>query len=267
MSQSSRMAQPNDWIQIIDSSDETALTHRIPEAIAHLRTALAAGAPWQRALLEAMRRWTMPEETFEGRKYRYLLQGEAFDWLLLAERLCADVDGAIPAEEKEQFLFARQVFDFVDEDQFRDYLGPSKYRAYMNYRYGVELEEALQLVTEEEVRKRHLARSYPDTEELTEEAFNRLYSKPRSELLIIFQKETKKDRRRSLTLSDLKEFTYWLHKRRIKLWDPARVASDTRKAIRRLDLLEEHRNGHQPAKPHPKGKSGFPTKSPSRNRS
>ena len=247
MSQSPHMAQPNDWTPVAGPAGETALTHRVPEALVHLRTALAAGAPWHGALLEAMGRWTMPEETFDGRRYRYLLLGEAFDWLLLAERLCADVDGAIPAEEKEQMLFDGQIPDTVDEDQFRDYLGPSKYRAYMNFHYGVVLEEALQLASEEEVRKRHLARSYPDTEGLIEEAFNHLYGKPRSALLKTFQKETKKDRRRNLTLSDLKEFTYWLHKLRIKMWDPARVASDTRKAIRRLDLLEQHRKGHPQA--------------------
>ena len=244
MSQSQRVVEPNDWTQVVEPSGETALTQAVPDALVHLRTALAAGAPWHRALLEAVGRWTVPEEAYGGRRYRYLLHGEAFDWLLLAERLCADVDGAIPMDEKERLLFSGQIPDTVDEDQFRDCLGPSKYRAYMNYRYGVDLEEALQLVSEEEVRKRHLSRSYSDTEELIEEAFNRLYGKPRSELLKTFQKETKKDRRRSLTLSDLKEFTYWLHKLRIKLWDPARVASDTRKAIRRLDLLEQHRNGH-----------------------
>ncbi|NQW22434.1 MAG: hypothetical protein HQ475_03215 [SAR202 cluster bacterium] len=240
------MNQPQDWSQVVASADESSITHRVPEALLHLRTALAAGAPWQRAILEAMGRWTMPEETFDGRKYRYLLQGEAFDWLLLAERLCADVDGAVSMEEKEKLLFDGQIPDSVDEDQFRDYLGPSKYRAYMNFRYGVDLEEALQLATEEEVRKRHMSRSYPDTEELTEEAYNRLYGKPRTELLKTFQKETKKDRRRSLSLSDIKEFTYWLHKRRINLWDPARVASDTRKAIRRLEHLQQSRNGHLP---------------------
>ena len=240
-------AQPNDWTQVVEPVTETALIQLVPEAILHLRTMLAAGAPWRHALLEAMGRWTMPEEVYEGRKYRYLLRGEAFDWLLLAERLCADVDGAIPADEKEQLLFSGQIPDSVDENQFRDYLGPSKYRAYMNFHYGVVLEEALQLVSEEEVRKRHLARAYPDTEELTEEAFDRLYGKSRTELFKVFQKETKKDRRRSLTLSDLNEFTYWLHKLRIKMWDPARVASDTRKAIGRLELLEQHRNGHHPS--------------------
>ncbi len=246
MSQPPR-AQPIEWSQVVETAGETAITPHVPEAILHLRTTLAAGTPWHRAILEAIGRWTLPEEVYEGRRYRYLLQGEAFDWLLLAERLCADIDGAIPREEKEQLLFNGQIPDSVDEDQFRDYLGPSKYRAYMNFRYGVVLEEALQLATEEEVRKRHLASAYPDTEELTEEAFNRLYGKPRTELLKTFQKETKKDRRRNLTLSDLNEFTYWLHKRRIKMWDPARVASDTRKAIKRLDLLEQSRSGPRPA--------------------
>lgn len=243
MSQSPDTEQPNGWSQIIEPSGETAITQAVPEAILYLRAALAAGAPWRQALFEALGRWTLPEETFEGRKYRYLLLGEAFDWLVLAERLCADVDGAIPAEEKESFLFSGEFPNTVDEDQFRDYLGPSKYRAYMNFRYGVVLEEALQLVAEEEVRKLHLSRGYADTDELTEESYTRLYQKPRSELLKTFQKETKKDRRRNLSLSDLKEFTYWLHKRRINLWDPARVASDTKKAIKRLDLLERDNNG------------------------
>ena len=247
MSQSPGTDQPSGWTRVAGPVTETAITQRDPEALLHLRTALAAGAPWPRALLEAMGRWTMPEEVYKGRKYRYLIQGEAFDWLLLAERLCADVDGAIPAEEKEHLLFTGHMPDSVDENQFRDCLGPSKYRAYMNFHYGVVLEEALQLASEEEVRKRHLARAYPDTEELTEEAFSRLYGKPRTELLKAFQKDTKKDRRRNLTLSDLNEFTYWLHKLRIKMWDPARVASDTRKAIGRLELLEQHSDGRRPA--------------------
>ena len=237
------MEQTDDWPQIIDSSGEVAIARTIPDALLHLRIALATGASWQKAILEAMGRWTMAEETLDGRKYRYLLQGEAFDWLLLAERLCTDVEGAIPAEEKERFLFTGQIPDAVDEEQFRDYLGPSKFRAHMNFRYGVVLEEVLQLVAEEEVRKLHFSRSYSDNDELTEEAYIHLYQKPRSELLKTFQKETKKDRRRNLTLSDLKEFTYWLHKRRINLWDPARVASDTKKAIRRLELLQQSHNG------------------------
>ena len=245
MSQAPDIQESGDWAQVIEPPSETAIAQAVPEALIHFRTALAAGAPWQRALLEAMGRWTIPEEVLDGRRYRYLLMGEAFDWMLLAERLCDGVDGAIPLEEKERFLFDGAIPETVGEDQFKDYLGPSKYRAYMNYRYGVVLEEALQLTAEEEVRKLHISRSYSGTDELTEESYIRLYQKPRSELLKIFQKETKKDRRRNLSLSDLKEFTYWLHKLRINLWVPARAASDTRKAIKRLELLEQSKNGRQ----------------------
>ena len=103
------------------------------------------------------------------------------------------------------------------------------------------VEEALQLAVEEEVRKRHLALCYPDTEDLVEDAFNHLYGKPRSELLEEFRKYAHIPTRRALSLSDLKEFTYWLHKRRLNMWDPARVASDTKKGTRRLRQLEEIR--------------------------
>ena len=245
MTQPSDTGQANGWAEIIEPSGETAIAQSVPEAILRFRTALATGTPWQRALLEAMGRWTIPEEVLDGRRYRYLLMGEAFDWMLLAERLCDGVDGAIPLEEKERLLFDGAIPETVGEDQFKDYLGPSKYRAYMNYRYGVVLEEALQLTAEEEVRKLHISRSYSGTDELTEESYIRLYQKPRSELLKTFQKETRKDRRRNLSLSDLKEFTYWLHKLRINLWVPARVASDTRKAIKRLELLERSKKGRQ----------------------
>ena len=193
MTQPSDTGQANGWAEIIEPSGETAIDQSVPEAILRFRTALATGTPWQRALLEAMGRWTLPEETIDGRRYRYLLLGEAFDWILLAERLCADVDGAISLEEKERFLFSGHIPDTVDEDQFRDFLGPSKYRAYMNFRYGVVLEEALQLVSEEEVRKQHTSRSYSESDELIEEAYTQIYQKPRSELLKTFQQETKKD--------------------------------------------------------------------------
>ena len=49
--------------------------------------------------------WTLPAEEFHGRQFTYLVQGEAFDWLLLAERLCYEVDGFIPTREKEELLF------------------------------------------------------------------------------------------------------------------------------------------------------------------
>jgi len=215
------------------------LAEQVPEAVAHLREAIGAGTPWHVALLEAMGLWTLPREIHEGRTYQYLVQGEAFDWLLLAERLCAEVDGLIPTIEKEQLLFHGKLPEEVESPVFRDRLGFTKYRAFLNYWYGVVVEEALQLAVEEEVRKTHLARCYSDNEELVEEAFTHLYGATRTTLLGEYRRHEKIPPRRHLSLSDLKGFTYWLFQRRLHLWDPARVASDTQKGVRRLQRLRE----------------------------
>ena len=223
------------------ASDDPAvgLAPQAPEALHHLRAAVQAGIPWYQALLEAVGLWTQPEEEYKGRAYQYLIRGEAFDWLVLAERLCSELDGFIPGDEKEQLLFYGQLPESAGPDLFRDLLGTNKYRSYLNYWYGVVVEEALQLSVEEEVRKRHLALCYSDSEDLVENAFVHLYGATRGALLEEFREEIHIPRRRHLSLSDLKEFTYWVHKRRLEMWDPARVASDTNKGIKRLQALEE----------------------------
>ncbi len=211
-----------------------------PECVIHkLRTQLAAGVPWHRALLEAMGLWMPVEEWHRDRRYKYMVGGEAFDWLLLAERLCEEVDGYIPQLELERLLINGILPEPLVDDELRDLLGVSKYRAYLNFHYGIVLEEALQLAAEEYARKRHLALGFSDSEELVEDAFRHLYTKTRTDLLSEFRAEARLGERQSLNLSDLKEFTYWLHKRRVNYWDPARVAYDTRLAILRLESLRE----------------------------
>lgn len=227
----------------------TGLAEQVPEAVLHLRSAVRSGVPWYQAMLEAIGLWTVPQEVHQGRVYQYLILGEAFDWLLLAERLCPELNEAIGDEETEALLFNGKLPEDVTQETFQELIGATKHRGYLNYWYGIVMEEALQLATEEEVRKRHRARCYPDSEELVEEAFTHLYGKTRADLLGEFRQEAKKNPLCSfgknetegfdLNLTDLKEFTYWLFKRRVKMWDPARVASDTRKGIKRLHLLEE----------------------------
>ena len=139
----------------------------------------------------------------------------------------------------ERLLFHGLLPEPIAEDDLRDLLGVSKYRAYLNFHYGVVLEEALQLAAEEYARKCHLARGFSDSEDLVEEAFRHLYTQTRAELLADFRTKARLGQRQGLNLSDLKEFTYWLHKRRVNYWDPARVAYDTRLAILRLETLRE----------------------------
>ena len=226
---------------------EKSLVEGEPEAMLHLQDALRSGACWYEAMLEAMALWTLPEEVYRDREYRYLVQGEAFDWLVLAERLCAGLELAglahhIPAEERERLLFHGRLPAALGPERFRELLGGSKYPAYLNFWYGVVVEEALQLAVEEDVRKRHLARCYADSEDLVEEAFTHLYGDTRSVLIQEFRALYGVGQDQKYSLSDVKRFTYWLFKRRVDLWDPARVASDTRKGIRRLQQLEQVRD-------------------------
>jgi len=217
----------------------TALAEHLPEVVLRLKEAVRSGVPWHLALLQAIGSWTQPCEVYQGRTYQYLIQGEAFDWLLLAERLCAELEGIIPTEEKERLLFYGKLPAEVEPEVFRDLLGFSKHRAFLNYWYGVVVEEALQLVVEEEVRKVHRARCFADSEDLVEEAFVRLYGETRATLLEEFRPQAKLLQRQDLSLTNIKEFTYWLWKRRLSMWDKARVASDTRRGIKRLHQLQE----------------------------
>ena len=207
------------------------------EAIRQLKEAVRSGKEWQVALLEAVSLWTLPAEEFLGRHYQYLVHGEAFDWLLLAERLCYELDGVVPIEEKEQLLLRGKLGSNVSTRDFQQLIGYNKHRAYLNYYYGVVVEEALQLAVEEEVRKQHLARGFSDSEDLVEEAFVRIYEATKTDLLKTYLGERTGKAAKSLTLTELKEFTYWLFKRRLEMWDPARVASDTRKGLDKLRVL------------------------------
>ena len=154
---------------------EDGQLEQAPEALLHLRAAVRAGVPWHQALLQAVGLWTAPEEVYQDRTYLYLIQGEAFDWLVLAERLCVELDGYIPAEDRELLLFQGKLPEEVTPENFKELLGANKYSGYLNYCYGIVVEEALQLAVEEEVRKRHRARGYSDSEDFVEEAFTLLY--------------------------------------------------------------------------------------------
>ncbi len=205
------------------------------QAVTHLKTTLAEGTPWPKALLEAMSVWTAPEEIHDGTRLVYLISDEAFDWLTLACRLSSEALDAIPIKELEDLLFTGRLPDYVGEEEFKEALGTEKYSAYLNFFYGVEVELALQDTVEEEVAKRFYAsgRQYPADH--TDSAFQRIYRASREELLHRFRQDLERLPREVMTLTEMKEFTYWLFKRRLRVSDKAKVASDTRKGIAALD--------------------------------
>jgi 8-oxo-dGTP pyrophosphatase MutT (NUDIX family) len=208
------------------------------DAVAAFSRAIEDGEDWFEALLTAIARWKARDETVAGREYRYLIGGEAFDWLLLAERLLEEADGAVPPSEREALLFSGRPPRELDAEDLKRALGGAKHRAHLNYLYGVTIEEALQLATEEDVLKEQRSKVWQQCEFVEGLVFDRIYGKPHDELLAAFRQERALEAAERLSYGDLKEFTYWLFKYRLRQCDPARVASDTRKALAQLSQLE-----------------------------
>jgi hypothetical protein len=204
------------------------------EAISYLKQAIASGKHWYLALLGAMGLWTSGEEVYHDRVYRYLIDGEAFDWLLLAERLCETVDGLLPEDEKNDLLFHGIPPLELGAEEVGKLIGEKKYHQYLNYFYGVTVEEVLLLAFQEEIEKERRAQGLRSRTDSSDEAFLRIYNTSRETLLDSFRKEKGRPKTDSITLGELKEFTYWLFKYRLKKCEKARIASDTRKALKYL---------------------------------
>ncbi len=208
------------------------------ETVLRMRQAILAGQHWFEALLDAIARWRLPGERIGDREYRYLIHGEAFDWLLLAERLLDEMPDLIPPAEREALLWENRWPIEMDDDDFALRMGKVKHSAHLNYLYGVLVEEALQLSVEEEIHKEIRCRAWGYDQRVDESMYQRVYGRSREELFALHYQETGILIRESVSLADWKAFTYWLFKQRLKLQDKARVASDTRKGLAQLTRME-----------------------------
>ena len=212
------------------------------EGVATFVAGLRADQAWYPALLQIVARWVTADERADGANYHYLLGGEAFDWRRLAERLLDAAGDLVPAEEAERLLFDGKPPEGEDasEEAFARAIGREKYRAHLNFQYGVTIEETLLLQAETELQK---ARSLDGVrgEPADVAAYERVYGKPFLELVAEYRIETGAALAEQVSQAELAAFTYWCSKYRFRLAEPARVASDTRKALALLSRLEAER--------------------------
>jgi len=204
---------------------------------------------WRLALCELMAQWPLASEVVHGRSFQYLIAGEAFDWRLLAQRIFQDVQDEIPEDQRDQCVYGWKPNVGLSEEQFRRSLGTYKYRAHLNFVYGVFVERALVVSMENEVCKQWAGNGYTATQTDYDQVYTRLYGETYEGLWHEYLKdhpgvldaETQLPSgvsNYSSSLSNVDEFTYWLFKRRIKKSDPARVASDTRKGLEQFEQIK-----------------------------
>ena len=214
--------------------------------VQHLHQGLAAGRPWAEVLLEAIGLWTAPNERRRGRTYSYLLQGEAFDWIALAERLLEEVkEDLVPQAERERLLFAGVFPSLITQGQFQEALGHAKYHAHLNFFYGVVVEEALMHAVEEEVLKERGLRGVNHRRGVDDLVMERLYGHDFDTLIRRFYRSAGKRYTGTVALADWKAFVYWLFKLRVAHSDQSRLASDTIKGLCHLEAVQ---NGRTPTR-------------------
>lgn len=197
--------------------------------------------PWYPALLEVIARWTDSDEMVDDDLYQYLLLGEAFDWLRLAQRLLEAAGSLVPSDEAERLLFFSVAPDGQDEEAFAQAIGPQKHRAHLNFVYGVVVEETLLLSAESELQKAGSNSGARNGESVEAAAYQRIYGVAFEELATIFRTETGLALGERSSVTELCAFTYWCSKYRLRTTEPARVASDTRKAMALLSQMERGR--------------------------
>ncbi|MFH0847111.1 MAG: hypothetical protein V1894_03515 [Chloroflexota bacterium] len=203
-------------------------------ALGHLRETVAQGKHWFIALLEAIGGCEATEDTYNERHYSFYIAGEAFDWLTMAERLILEAGELLPQDEVNALLFEEKLPLAVSTDEFKSLIGAKKYTQYLNYFYGITVEGALIQKVTQEVRKEQQARCLPGDFDAEGEAYLRLYGEDRLELLTQFRQIKSYPDTPKTTLFELKEFTYWLFKYRVRISEPAKIASDTQKALSQL---------------------------------
>src|SRR4030043_382376 len=98
----------------------------------------------------------------------------------------------------------------ITEEEFRRLIGYAKYRAHLNYLYGVVVEEVLQLVVEEDLRKDQLSRAWEKNLPPDAEAFEHIYGRGQDELLREFRDERRLPEAEGLSLAEAQGVPYGL---------------------------------------------------------
>ncbi len=207
-----------------------------------LRDCISAGEMWYESLLRAVRAWPLVEEEVDGERFVYLIDGEALDLLRLYERLHLAVADLVPHDEIIALIANDRPPGSQSGLNLREMIGQEMYRAYLNFIYGVMVEEMVVHAVLEELRKRRRTSGLTHYDADVNDAFRYVYGAAQDELLQTFRRERRSARRRRVNLTEMKEFTYWLFKMRLRNSDKSRVASDTKRALTVLHRYTEARS-------------------------
>ena len=197
------------------------------------------GNDWIKELLNVIKYWNIPEELVGKFTYKYLLQKEAFDWKMLANRIINVSRDLIPAKDAHELLFNNIITNGYTSNSFKQAIRFDKYTVHLNYFYGIITEECLLYAVEEEIQKERYSNGLTNYANVTSEAYKKIYGYSEKTLINQFQKLNYGETRDTREVTELKEFTYWLFKLRINTKDSSRIASDTAKGLKKFNEIHK----------------------------
>lgn len=192
---------------------------------------LAGGAHWYPAALRACGHWRLATETYQGRRLTYLVASEALDLALLIDRIAGSRRDAVPRAERDELRFGGRPPMYVPAHEFVNALGATRYKAYLNHFYGIDVEEAVVHAVELEASKAH------PLDRVSADVYPLVYGHTLQELLATYRAERGRKDDGRVRWDHWKDFTYWCFRLRLRSQVPARIASDTRKGIALLQRL------------------------------
>ena len=195
---------------------------------------------WQISILKKIAQCPLPKTQANSNRSNYLIFGEALDWKLLAENISFKECGKISGKLQSWLELSDPIGGF-NEIQFKRHVGLGKYRAVLSFFYGVTVERALVIDIQENVFKRLIANSKHPNETFCDELYVELYGKTQDELWMDFTIDTGINNGlngQDHFLIEDNIFTYWLFKLRISSSEPEKLASDTRRGLKRLSKIQ-----------------------------
>ena len=194
--------------------------------IQELRNEVSHGENWQKSIAKYIGLWTKKEEFYRGYKYIYLIDGEALDWLTLTERLVSSIKSYI---NKEEYYYVSTSGLLPDQEIYKyiKKITPKKVLSQMrNFYYGIIIENLIYNYKILEYEKNTIV-----TEDNDQRFYEEIYNKPLEVLSQMFYKEKKLINKNKLNFHELKLFSYWLFKYRLKHSDKTKMAHETNKAL------------------------------------
>ena len=204
--------------------------------IQELRNEVSQGENWQKSVAKYIGLWNEKEEFYRGYKYIYLIDDEALDWLNLTERLVSSIKSYITKEEYNYVSTSGLLPDQEIYNYIKKTIPKKKLSQMRNFYYGIIIENLIYHYKILEYQKNTIV-----VEDNDQRFYEEIYNKPIEVLYEIFYKERRTINKNKLNFHELKLFSYWLFKYRLKHSDKTKMAHETNTALKLANITLDKR--------------------------